>query len=87
MESLKKYFPLSYKYVGSAKSVLIGALIYVIVGLVAGAAIALGGLLTGWIPLVGAVVGWALRIVGILVDVYVLAGIAFLLLAQFKVVQ
>ena len=87
MESLKKYFPLSYKSTDSAKSLLIGILVYVVIGLLAGAAIALGGLLTGWIPVVGTVVGWVLRIAGILVDVYVIAGIVLQLLVYFKVIQ
>lgn len=33
------------------------------------------GFVTGWIPVVGALVGIVLRLIGIVVDVYAIAGI------------
>ena len=86
MDSLKKIFPFSYKYVGSVKNILIGILLYLVVGVLAGLAIYLAGFLTGWIPVVGTLVGWVLRIVGILADVYVGGGIVVQLLVHFKVI-
>ena len=83
---LKKIFPLSFKYVGSGKNLLIGILVYLLVGVLAGLAIWVAGLLTGWIPVVGALIGWILRIAGILVDVYVVAGIIVQLLKHFKAI-
>ena len=87
MDTLKKLFPLSWKYTKDAANLIIGILIYLAVGLVAGALIALSGLITGWIPVVGAIIGWLLGIVGAVVDLYVLAGIVIQILVFTKVIK
>ena len=79
---LKKLFPLSYK-----KSLLVSLIVYIVVAIIAGALIGLAGLLTGWIPVVGMVVGWALRIISILVEVYVIGGIVVSILLALKVIK
>lgn len=80
--NLKKLFPLAYK-----KSLLISVIVYLIVGAVAGLLIGFAGILTGWIPVVGAIVGWALRIISIIVDVYVVCGIIVAILLALKVIK
>ena len=74
METLKQIFPLYFKKHNGIGDLIIGILIYLVVGIVAGAVIWVAGLLTG-IPVVGIVLALVLRIVGALVDVYVIAGI------------
>ena len=87
METLKKFFPMSWKYTKDVPNLIKGILIYIVIGLLAGAAIALSGLITGWIPVVGALVGIILKLAGALVDVYVLAGIVIQVLVYTKVIK
>ena len=85
METLKKFFPLSFKRLDSVANLVIGILIYLLVGLVAGALIALSTMIVGWIPVIGAIIGWALGVVSSLIGLYVLAGIIIQILAYCKV--
>ena len=87
METLKKLFPLSWKYTKDVPNLIKGILIYIVIGLLAGAIIALSSLITGWIPVVGALVGIILKLIGALVDVYVLAGIVIQVLVYTKVIK
>ena len=87
MDQLKKYFPLSFKKMDSVKELVIGILTYVCVGLIAGLVIWLGGAVTGWIPVVGTLVGWVLKIVGAVVDIYVTVGVVLQVLVYLKVVK
>lgn len=79
---LKKLFPYSYQ-----KSLLVSLIIYIVTAIVASLLIGFAGLLTGWIPVVGTLVGWALRIVGIIVDIYVVGGIVVSILLALKVIK
>ena len=45
------------------------------------------GLLLGWIPLVGFLVGLILNILGTVVDVYAVAGVILTLLVYFKIIK
>lgn len=74
MEILKQIFPISFKKHENLGDLIVGILIYLAVGIVAGMLIAFAGLLTG-IPVVGALLAIVLRVVGVVVDLYVLAGI------------
>ncbi len=79
MELLKKIFPLSFKFSDSVANLVIGILIYLVAGAVAGVAI---GLLAK-IPVVGILIG----LVGGLVDLYCLAGIVIQVLDFCKVLK
>ncbi len=87
MDILKKLFPLSWKYANDVANVVVGAILYVVAGIIAGAVIWLAGAITGWIPLLGALVGWVLGIIGSLFEVYVIAGIVVLILVYLKVIK
>ena len=78
---LKKLFPYSYQ-----KSLLVSLIIYIVTAIVASLLIGFAGAITGWIPVVGTLVGWALRIVGIIVDIYVVGGIVVCNLNALKVI-
>ncbi len=83
---LKKYFPVSFR----AKDVvglIVSILIYFVIGLVAGLAIWLATAITGWIPVVGAIIGWLLGIVSTLVEIYSTVGIVIAVLVLLKVVK
>ena len=80
--NLKKLFPVSYE-----RTLLVAIVIYVIVALLASLLIGFAGAITGWIPVVGTLVGWVLRIVGILVDLYVVCGIVVKILVTLKVIK
>ncbi|MBE6584010.1 MAG: hypothetical protein E7649_03365 [Ruminococcaceae bacterium] len=87
METLKKFFPLSFQRTDTVANLIVGILIYIVVGIVAGAVIWLATLLGIWIPVIGAIIGWALGVVGTLVDVYCLAGIVIQILVFAKVLK
>ena len=87
METLKKLFPLSFKRVDEIGNLILGILIYLVVGIIAGALIWLSTALVGWIPVVGAIIGWALGVVSSLVGLYVLAGIVIQVLVFAKVIK
>ena len=86
METLKKIFPLSFKYTKDVASLIIGILVYLVVGIIAGAVIWVAGLLTG-IPVLGALLAIVLRVIGSLVEVYVIAGIVIQVLVFVKVIK
>lgn len=87
MDTLKKFFPLSFKRVDTAANLVVGILIYVVAAIVAGVILALAGLLGGWIPVVGAILGWALGVIGTVIEVYVVAGIVIQILVFTKVIK
>lgn len=76
---MKNLFPLSFKWASSLVSMLIGVVIYIVVGAVAGLAIGF----IGAMPIIG-IIAWVL---GLAVDVYVVVGIIVLVLAYLKVVK
>ena len=79
MDALKKIFPLSFKYTKDVANLIIGILIYLVVGFIGGVAI---GILAH-LPIVNLVVG----IVGGLLDLYCLAGIVIQVLVFAKVLK
>ena len=78
---------MSFKKNDSVSNLVIGVIVYVVVAIVAGLLIGLAGLITGWIPVAGAVIGILLRAIGSLVEVYIIAGIVFKFLAYFNVLK
>ena len=90
MDNLKKLFPLSFRGDESVKDLVIGILIHLVVGIVAALLIWVGGFvaeLLSFLPIVGALLGWVLRIVGIVVDLYIIAGIVLEILVYCKVIN
>lgn len=87
MDALKKIFPLSWKYAKEVADLVIGVIIYVVAAVVASAAIWLAALVTGWIPVLGAVIGIVLGLLGTLVDIYAVAGIVILFLVKFDIIK
>ena len=84
---MKKFFPLSFKNTTDLMGMIVSIVIYVIIGAVAGALIWLATAIGGWVPVVGAIIGWLLGIVSTLVGLYVFAGIVISILAFLKVVD
>ena len=87
MDILKKIFPLSFKRTDSVANLVIGILIYLLAGIVAGAVIALATMIADWIPVLGGLLAWALGVVGSLVGLYVLVGIVLQILVFAKVLK
>lgn len=87
METLKKIFPLSFKRTDTAGNLILGILLYLVVGIVAGALIGLATAIAGWIPVVGVILGWALGLIGSLIGLYVLAGIVIQILVFANVIK
>ena len=79
METLKKIFPVSFKFQDSVANLILGVLVYLVVGALMGVVFALVRL----IP----IVGWIVGIFSGLIGVYVLAGIIIMFLSYFKVLK
>ncbi len=86
MDMLKKIFPLSWKYTKDVANLIIGIIIQLVVGIIAGVVIGVAGLFTG-IPVLGFILALVLRIVGSLIDLYVLVGIVLQVLVFAKVIK
>ena len=79
METLKKIFPVSFKFQDSVANLILGVLVYLVVGALMGVVFALVRL----IP----IGGWIVGIFSGLIGVYVLAGIIIMFLSYFKVLK
>ncbi len=79
MDTLKKLFPLSFKFANDVANLIIGILIYIVIGAVA--PIVLG--ILGFLP----IIGWILSIITGLLGIYCLAGIVIEVLVFLKVLK
>ena len=79
METIKKYFPLSFKEKTEVKDLVINILIYLAGAIVVGV---LMGAFSG-VP----VVNWMLGILGTLAEIYIVGGAVFSVLDYLKVVK
>lgn len=79
MDLLKKLFPISFKYADTVANLIIGILIYVVGGAVAGAII-------GWLSLIP-IIGLIFSLVGTVLGIYCLAGVVIEVLLFAKVLK
>ena len=79
MDMLKKFFPISFKYADTVANLVIGILIYVIGGAIAGAII-------GWLSAIP-IIGLVFSLIGSLLGIYSLAGIIIEVLLFAKVLK
>ena len=87
MDILKKVFPLAFKKRDDVAALIIGILVQILVVIVAGLVIWLATAITGWVPVVGALIGWILGIVSSLLGLYCLVSIILSILAYAKVLK
>lgn len=87
MAALKNLFPLSWKYTKSVGNLIVGVIVHLVAEVVVGALIALASMLTGWIPVVGALIGWVLGIISSLLGIYIFVGIVLMILVFLKVIK
>lgn len=74
MDTLKKLFPHAFK-AHETSSLIVSILVYIAIALVGGIAVGLITLITGWIPVLGTLLGIIFKILGTAVGIYTLAGI------------
>ena len=87
MDILKKLFPHAFACKKSeVGKFVITLILYLVFGIVAGVVIGIAGLLTG-IPVLGFILALALRILGALVDLYVLVGVVLCILCFLEVLK
>ena len=79
MDMLKKFFPISFKYADTVANLVIGILIYLVGGAIAGAII-------GWLSAIP-LIGFVFSLVGSLLGIYSLAGIVIEVLLFVKVLK
>ncbi len=87
MDVLKKIFPLSWKFTKSVGNLVVGIILYLILGVLFGIVAGLATVLVGWIPLIGGLLIWALSLVGSLIGIYSLVGLILLILIYCKVIK
>ena len=79
METIKKYFPLSFKEKSEVRDLVLNILVYLAGAIVVGILI---GVCSG-IP----VVNWMFGILGTLAELYIVGGISFSVLNYFKITK
>lgn len=87
METLKKFFPYSFKEKKDVAALVINILLHIAVSVGVGIVIAVLGLLLAFIPLIGTIVISLLNIIGTVVGLYLLIGIVLSCLDYFKVLK
>lgn len=87
MDFIKKFWGLSWKFSKDVPNLIIGIIVYLCLGFIVGLAIWLATALTGWIPVVGALIAWVLGVVSSLTGVYSLIGLILLILVFCKVIK
>ena len=87
MSTLKKLFPLSWKYSNDTANLIIGIIIHIVAFVLVGALIMLATLITVWLALVGLIIAWALGVVSSLVGIYFLASVVIEILVFAKVIK
>ena len=87
MDTLKKLFPLSFKFSKDVANLIVGIIVHLVLVVLVGVLIKLATLLTGWLPVIGKLIAWALGLVSSLIGIYVLAGIIILVLVFTKVIK
>ena len=80
MDTLKKFFPISIKYTGSVKDLIIGIVIYLVAGLIVSFLLGLVGKI---LPFLGLILG----LVGGIFDLYCTVGIVLQVLVFAKVLK
>lgn len=80
MDTLKKFFPISFKYTGSVKDLIIGIVIYLVAGLIVSFLLGLVGKI---LPILGLILG----LVGGIFDLYCTVGIVLQVLVFAKVLK
>ncbi|MBE6639404.1 MAG: hypothetical protein E7616_08155 [Ruminococcaceae bacterium] len=87
MDILKKLFPHAFKCKKSeVGNFVITLILYLVFGIIAGAVIWVAGLLTG-IPVLGFILALVLRILGSLVDLYVIVGVILSILCFLEILK
>lgn len=79
MDLLKKIFPLSFKYAKDIGNLIVGIIVYLIVGAVGGVVI--------WLASLVPIIGWLIGTLGGLLDVYVAVGVVLQILVFLKIVK
>ncbi|MBR4014376.1 MAG: hypothetical protein IKJ00_08810 [Clostridia bacterium] len=87
MDALKKIFPLSFKYTKDVPNLIIGIILQILAIAVMAVLIWLATAIVGWIPVIGAIIGWALGVVSSLLGLYCLVGIIIQILVFAKVIK
>ncbi len=86
METLKKYFPLSFKRTETAGDLVVGILIYLVIGLACGVVSSIAAIIA-IIPLIGWIIGIVVGLASTVAGLYILAGIVIQILVFAKVIK
>lgn len=87
MDTLKKIFPMSWKFTADVSNFVVGIIIYIVLCVPVGIVLGLAKIIVEWIPLVGNILVWALGVIGGLVGLYAIIGLVLLILVYCKVIK
>lgn len=87
MDTLKKIFPMSWKFTADVSNFVVGIIIYIVLCVPVGIVLGLAKMIVEWIPLVGNILVWALGVIGGLVGLYAIIGLVLLILVYCKVIK
>ena len=85
MDFLKKLFPVSFNCKDEASKLVVGIIIYVVLGIIGSAVIWVAGLIN--FPVIGIILKILLTLTGTLLDLYITAGIVLAILVFCKVLK
>ena len=88
MEILKKFWPYSFKVEKkNVSSLVVNLIVWVVGAFIAGIILWLATALTGWIPVIGALIGIIVGIIGSVIELYSLIGIVLAILVFVDVLK
>lgn len=88
MEILKKFWPYSFKVEKkNVSSLVVNLIVWVVGAFIAGIILWLATALTGWIPVIGALIGIIVGIIGSAIELYSLIGIVLAILVFVDVLK
>lgn len=86
MSTLKKFFPYSFG-AASVSALVIKIIVYICLPAILGVVTGIVGMLLGEIPVIGAIITWALGVISSVIGLYSLIGIVLLVLDYLKVLK
>ncbi|MBE6651459.1 MAG: hypothetical protein E7613_09135 [Ruminococcaceae bacterium] len=88
MDIVKKVWAYSFKVEkGNASSLVVNLIVWVVAAFLAGLVLWLATAITGWIPVIGALVGIIVGLVGGIIELYSLIGIVLSVLVFVDVIK
>ncbi len=80
MDTLKRFFPYSFKKRNTVSDLVVGIIVYAVASIIAGAIVFIAAYLAAWIPVLGPILAWTIGFVGSVINLYCIGGIVLSIL-------